>query len=208
MSAIFEWARSENVQPEPVTVEIWRELPEDFCRQFEVVNGDLVRAESPTRPHQKAGRRLANLIEAAAETHMSRHQDGCLDVDTDFDVVLWELPSATIRRPDVALFDCAPPGLRPLPATLIHLMVEIVSPGSEKVDIAQKKAEYALAGIPWYWIVWIGDNRIDSIEVLVLDHALRQYRPHAVLEPGGDAVVDLPVRIKLDWDSLGSSLAR
>ncbi|MGY2115160.1 hypothetical protein ACW9HR_14710 [Nocardia gipuzkoensis] len=37
-SAIFDWARPDNVQPEPTTVDIWRELPEEFCRLVEVVN--------------------------------------------------------------------------------------------------------------------------------------------------------------------------
>src|SRR5688572_4154689 len=46
MSAIFDWARPDNVQPEPITVDIWRELPDEFCRLVEVVNGDAVRCES------------------------------------------------------------------------------------------------------------------------------------------------------------------
>ncbi|MFC9893928.1 Uma2 family endonuclease [Nocardia sp. NPDC127579] len=205
MSAIFDWARSENLQPEPITLDIWRDLPEDFCRQVEVVNGEAIRAESATRPHQKAARRLANLLEAAAETHMRQHQDGCLDVDTDFDVLLWELPRVSIRRPDVALFDCAPEDLRPLPASMIKLTVEIVSPGSEKTDTAVKKAEYAMAGIPWYWIVWVSDNRVTSIETYVLDHVLGQYRSHVVFEPADtESVVELPVRMRIDWSRLAN----
>ncbi|MBF6218362.1 hypothetical protein IU479_09595 [Nocardia abscessus] len=38
MSAIFDWAGPDNVQPEPITVDIWRELPEEFCRLVQVVN--------------------------------------------------------------------------------------------------------------------------------------------------------------------------
>jgi Uma2 family endonuclease len=118
-------------------------------------------------------------------------------------VLLWELPRATIRRPDVALFDCAPNELRPLPATLVKLAIEVVSPGSEKLDTGDKKAEYALAGIPWYWVVWVDDNRVSSIEIHVLDHVLRQYRPHRIIEPGdGPTVVDLPVRVRIEWDAL------
>jgi hypothetical protein len=29
MSAIYDWATAGNLQPEPITVEIWRNLPED-----------------------------------------------------------------------------------------------------------------------------------------------------------------------------------
>src|SRR5258708_465533 len=84
MSAIFDWAVPENLQPEPITVEIWRQLPEEFCRQVEVLNGQAIRCESPSRPHQKAARRLADMIESSAERHMKQHRGSCLDVDTDF----------------------------------------------------------------------------------------------------------------------------
>ncbi|WP_280361156.1 Uma2 family endonuclease [Nocardia wallacei] len=208
MSEVFDWAREENLQPAPITLDIWRKLPEDFCRLVEVVNGEAVRAESPNRPHQKAARRLADMVEAAAEAHMARYNDGCLDVETDFDVVLWELPRATIRRPDVALFRCAPAELRPLPASMIELVIEIVSPGTERIDITDKLAEYAQAGIPWYWIVWIADNRVVSIDTHVLDHVVRQYRPHGKLAPSeGETMVDVPVEIRIEWGRL-AGLAR
>ncbi|WP_446225915.1 Uma2 family endonuclease [Nocardia sp. IBHARD005] len=207
MSAIFDWATSGNLQPEPVTLEIWRKLPEDYCRQVEVVNGDIVRAESPNRAHQKATRRLTDLMEAAALAHVGQY-GGCLDVGTDFDVVLWEFPRATIRRPDVALFDCAPNDLRPLPASLVKIAIEVVSPGTEMVDIADKKSEYALAGIPWYWLVWVAGNSVSMIKIFVLDHVLGQYVPHLELRPSGDeSVVEAPVRCQIDWQRL-SELVR
>ncbi|MFI7002935.1 Uma2 family endonuclease [Nocardia sp. NPDC050175] len=203
MSAIFDWAKSDNLQPEPITVEIWRQLPEDFCRQVEVINGAAIRAEAPIRSHQTAARRLVELLESAAKAHVSQYQDVGLDVNMDFDVVLWELPRTTIRRPDAALFECAPDGLRPLPASLVKLVVEVVSPGTEKIDIGEKKADYALAGIPWYWIVWVADNQVSRIETYVLDIALRQYRPYKVLEPAGPEMsVDVPIHLKIDWDRL------
>jgi Uma2 family endonuclease len=40
-----------------------------------------------------------------------------------------------------------------LPATDLLLVVEIVSPGSEAMDRATKRGEYAAAGIPQYWVV-------------------------------------------------------
>ncbi|MFE3193395.1 Uma2 family endonuclease [Nocardia sp. NPDC059240] len=203
MSEVLDWAREENLQPAPITVEIWKKLPEDFCRLVEVVNGEAVRAEAPTRPHQKAARRIADMIETAAESHMGRFNDGCLDVDTDFDVLLWELPRATIRRPDVALIECAPPDLRPLPASMVKLVIEVISPGTERVDTADKLAEYALAGIPWYWIVYIADNAVSAVQTYVLDHVLNQYRPHQKLEWSEEpAVFDVPISITVDWARL------
>lgn len=202
MSAIFDWATSDNLQPEPVTLEIWRKLPEDYCRQVEVVNGDIVRAESPQRAHQKAARRLASIVEDSARTHTNQY-GGCLDVDMDFDVVLWEFPRTTIRRPDVALIDCAPNHLRPLPAALVKIAIEVVWPGTEMVDVADKKTEYALAGIPWYWLVWVADNSVSMIKIFVLDHVLGQYIPHLELRPSdGEVVIEAPVRCRIDWKQL------
>ena len=37
-TSIYDWAVTRNLQPEPITVEIWRNLPEEFCRQVELVN--------------------------------------------------------------------------------------------------------------------------------------------------------------------------
>jgi Uma2 family endonuclease len=40
--------------------------------------------------------------------------------------------------------------------------VEVVSPGSRKADKLDKMAEYADAGIPFYWLVWLsGDHVLD-----------------------------------------------
>ncbi|WP_216909017.1 Uma2 family endonuclease [Nocardia noduli] len=203
MSAVFDWAREENLQPELITVEVWRELPEEFCRLVEIVNGEAVRAESPSRPHQTAARRLTDLLDTAITTHRRRSPDECLDVNTDFDVLLWEAPRTTIRRPDIAVFECAPADLRPLPAHMVKLAVEIVSPGTSKVDLVEKKAEYAVAGIPWYWIVWVVDDRVSSIEIHVLDHTLGQYRPHVEMTPtASTATIDLPIRVAVDWSRL------
>ena len=29
--SIYDWAVTSNLQPEPVSVEVWRNLPEEFC---------------------------------------------------------------------------------------------------------------------------------------------------------------------------------
>jgi hypothetical protein len=108
MSAIYEWATPENLQPEPITTEIWRNLPEEFCRQVEVVNGQAIRCESPSQSHQAAACRLASILESAASGYTALHPGACLDVSNDFDVTLWEIPGTAIRRPDVALYNCAP----------------------------------------------------------------------------------------------------
>ncbi|WP_405485532.1 Uma2 family endonuclease [Nocardia sp. NBC_00511] len=201
MSGVLEWARAENLQPEPITLDIWKRLPRDFCRLVEVVNGDVVRAEPPALAHRNAARRLAEMLESAAELHMSRYNDGWLYVGIDQDVLLWETPRVTMRRPDLALFSCAPADVGLLAAQRVKIAVEVVSPITERIDTADKQAEYALAGIPWYWLVYLDGDRVSYIQthVLVLGH----YRPlRRLVAHIGTTVVDMPIEIHLDWTRL------
>jgi Uma2 family endonuclease len=205
MSAIYEWATPGNLQPEPITEEIWRNLSEEFCRQVEVVNGQAIRCESPSRSHQAAARRLANILELAASEYTALHPGACLDVSNDFDVTLWEVPATTIRRPDVALRNCAPADLRPLPASYIRVIIEVVSPGSDKTDRVEKMGEYASANIPFYWLVWLADDHVASIDVHVLDHSIGAYRLFRTLAPEDEvSLIEVPVRIKVPWNQLAT----
>jgi Uma2 family endonuclease len=201
--SIYDWAVATNLQPEPITVEVWRNLPEEFCQQVEVVDGQAVRSEKPTRVHQAAASRLAAFLDAAAEAHMERNPGACLDTSSDFDVLLWQVPAATIRSPDAALFDCAPNDVRPLPASLLKVVVEVVSPGSRKADKLDKMAEYADAGIPFYWLIWLSGNHVASIDIHVLDHTLGSYRLFRTLTPEEEvSTVEVPVRVQIDWRRL------
>lgn len=92
--------------------------------------------------------------------------------------------------------------MRPLPTRHVKIVVEVVSPGNAKNDRVEKMAEYASAGIPWYWIVTLGDNDVHGIEVHVLDHEVGAYRFVRELRPGTGAAVDVPIRIRIDWDRL------
>jgi Uma2 family endonuclease len=199
VSEIFDWAKTVRWQPEPITLAIWQELPEEFCRQVELVDGQAVRCASPTRTHQRIARALTNQLEVAARRHR-RETDECFDADGDFDVVLWELPHLQIRRPDAALYRCVPDDGKPLPANLVQIVVEVIS-GAGRAEAVDKRAEYAAAGIPWYWLVRLADGAVSSIEVLALDHGARGYRTVAVAEPG-DTRVDGPIRVELDWSQL------
>jgi Uma2 family endonuclease len=208
MGGIRDWATPENLQPEPITVDIWRDLPEEFCRQVEVVNRQAVRCEAPRRAHQAAARRLVTVLNVAAADHVTLHPGSTLDVSNGFDVILWEVPTATIRRPDLALYNCAPDDVHPLPAPYIRVIVEVVSPASDKTDWVEKMGEYAEAGIPFYWLVGTADNRVASIDVHVLDHAVGAYRLLRTLGPEDKlSVLEVPIRIKVPWSEL-STLVR
>jgi Uma2 family endonuclease len=203
--SIYDWAVAANLQPEPISVEVWRNLPEEFCKQVEVVNGQAVRCEKPTRAHQAAASRITAMLDAAAEAYMEHNPGSCLDTSTDFDILLWEVPATTIRSPDAALFDCVPNDVRPLPAFHLKVVVEVVSPGSRKADKLDKMAEYADAGIPFYWLVWLSDNHVLSIDIHVLDHTLGYYRLFRTLAPEEEvSTVEVPVRIQVNWNRLAN----
>jgi len=57
------------------------------------------------------------------------------------------------RIPDLSLWAKPQPRSVWLPLTDLLLVVEIVSPGSAAMDALIKRAEYAAAGIPRYWVV-------------------------------------------------------
>src|ERR1700752_3582785 len=175
--SIYDWAVTANLQPEPISVEVWRNLPEEFCRQVELVNGQVVRCEKPSRAHQAAATRITAMLDAAAEAHMERNPGTCLDTSSDFDVLLWEVPAATIRSRDAALLDYAPNHLRPLPAFHMKVVVEVVSPGSRKADKLDKMAEYADAGIPFYWLAWVSGNHAGPFDIHLPAQTPRFFSP-------------------------------
>lgn len=78
-ASIYDWAVPGNLQPEPITVEVWRNLPEEFCREVELVNGQAIRCERPSRAHQAAASRIMAMLDAAASAHMERNPGTCLD---------------------------------------------------------------------------------------------------------------------------------
>ena len=137
---------------------------------------------------------------------MERSPGTRMDTSGDFDVLLWEVPTATIRSLDAAPFDCAPNDVRPLPAFHVKLVVEVVSPGSRKADKLDKVAECADAGIPFYWPAWLSGNHVASIDIHVLDRTLGFYRRlYRTLTPEEEvSTVDVPVRIQVDWRRLTS----
>ena len=76
------------------------------------------------------------------------------------------LRAGKFREPDVtALRDRADPRRRDRYWLGADLVVEVVSPDRPARDLVEKRADYAEAGIPEYWIV---DPRDETISVLAL----------------------------------------
>lgn len=161
MSSPADWYRW---LPEQITAEEYAELPEDFSRSIEVIDGHIVKCESPSRVHNRVALNLAVVLKGA------RKPSPCLMVDTDVDVRITDVP-LNFRRPDISVYRGIPDDAR-LYSTDAVLVVEIVSPESSfKTDTVDKKAVYADAGIPVYLIVFLtaSEDAVEKIEEYWLD---------------------------------------
>ena len=142
--------------PDQITAEDYAALPEEFCKTIEVIDGHVVKCESPSRVHNRVALNLAIAFKAG------RKPEPCLMVDTDIDVRIADVP-LNIRQPDVTVSRCIPDNER-LYSRDVVLVVEVVSPGSSfKTDTVDKKAVYADAGIPTYLIVFLNEAQ-DGVE--------------------------------------------
>ncbi|MBB5085222.1 Uma2 family endonuclease [Nonomuraea endophytica] len=123
----------------------YRALPEAVARTVEVVHGHVIKRESPAPQHNRIARRLAGALESARSTAWP-----CLSVETGIDVVLWRVPTFTLRRPDVVIYQ--DPSQKP-DASQVQAVVEVASPGTVREDLTDKRIQYADARIPRYLLV-------------------------------------------------------
>lgn len=180
-----------------LTVEEFAALGEDEQGRSELQEGALVMAPSPRPHHVLAMGRLF--------LQLQQQVPGDVEVMQDIDVNL-ELAASNqpgfVRRPDLVIVDKAAPDRAELEGRLIKasevlVVIEIVSPGSRRLDNVTKRGEYADAGIPYYWIV-----DIDRPVSLVACHLTEEfgYLDHGSAT-GSFATAD-PFPVKLDLTQL------
>jgi Uma2 family endonuclease len=110
----------------------------------ELVDGQPVFMSSPTGRHQH----LVFQIGLALEAH---RPNGLIILPAPMDWVLWEVPTATVRQPDLMILPAeAAFDVRITRAPL--LAVEVISPDSQERDLVAKRRDYARAGCPHYWL--------------------------------------------------------
>lgn len=119
-------------------------LPEDTSQRVELVGGALMMSPAPGLPHQRASRRLANLLEQAAA-------DAGADVEV-FEAINIVIPDGLLI-PDIAIVDgaAAEDSGVTVSAHDVVAVVEIASPSTKVADRKLKPSLYAAAGIAHYW---------------------------------------------------------
>lgn len=136
-----------------LTIADFAALPEDELHRWELLEGSLLMSPSPRPSHMAAVARL--------DRQLARQLPGDVESIPDVDINLELLPAdepGTVRRPDLvvvhrdALARTEDSGGL-LVARDVLIAVEIISPGSRRMDTVVKRSEYADAGIPYYWIL-------------------------------------------------------
>jgi Uma2 family endonuclease len=219
MTEAIDWDELRGLARLPrITLDAYRDMPQDISKQIEVVDGWLVRCESPEPSHQAIAHNLVNGLRGAAK-RLDRENGTCHRVIADLDVLLSEGPISEgsrlhFRRPDVVVYRCIDTdrgnwGRKPYAADCL-LVLEIVSADSVTTDIRDKRAEYAGAGIPHYWIVRMTDNDGPAISIerflLTVDG---DYIREGLAVRGRDFhAVDTinPVPLTLTWEDLDDGL--
>lgn len=140
-----------------LTVADYLALPEDAEVHHELQEGILVMSPRPVPDHQLCQRRISRRIEDQLPSGL----EVLPEVDVDLQLAPDDRP-ATVRAPDIVVVPRAAlervrreGGL--LRAAEVILVVEIISPGSRRLDTIVKHSEYADAGVPHYWVVDLGE---------------------------------------------------
>ena len=140
-----------------LTVADYLALPEDAEVHHELQEGILVMSPRPVPDHQLCQR----ASHAASRISSPARLEVLPEVDVDLQLAPADRP-ATVRAPDIVVVPRAAlarvrreGGL--LRAAEVILVVEIISPGSRRLDTIVKHSEYADAGVPHYWVVDLGE---------------------------------------------------
>jgi len=181
-----------------LTIEEYARLGEDDQHRWELQEGVLVMSPSPTPVHMRASFELAKMLESQLPANLCMFQG----VDIDLELVPADRPGWS-RRPDLVVVERAgfdrvnrDGGL--LRASEIRLVVEIISPGSRRLDQVIKRGEYADAKIPHYWIV-----DLDPPGVSLLDcHLAGEFGYQDSGGVTGEFTTTEPFPLRLDLDRL------
>lgn len=140
-------------EPRLLTVAEYAALGETEFGYTELEEGHVIVSPSPVPDHSAA----SGSLKMQFAPQMPADLEALQEVDVNLELVPVNQPGFS-RRPDLIVVDRAARmrvraegGMTK--ASEVRLVVEIISPGSKRIDNVVKHGEYADAGIPHYWIV-------------------------------------------------------
>lgn len=151
--------------------------PDDGYR-YEVLDGALVVNAAPTWRHQEITARLLRLLEDAAPPAVKVLPSP-----------VWRIGPGQVPEPDLVVVGVDALGDIAVEGTPM-LVVEVLSPSNRGSDLVRKRALYAEAGCPCYWIV---DPEGPTVTLLELDGA--EYQEAGTFAVGERVTADRPFRV-------------
>ena len=162
----------------PLTWDDLQGLPDDG-RRYELVDGVLLVSPAPVLIHQRAVGQLLAAFHAACPP-------GYWVLPAPVD---WHISKHTVFEPDLVVIGKPDPEAGFVEEAPL-LAVEVLSPSTKLRDLGLKRHYYALAGLPWYWIVNPKKPRLTVLR-LVGD----RFVEHAVVEGDEEYVATEPVKV-------------
>ena len=168
--------------------------------RYELQEGNLVMSPKPMPEHQIAVQELVVQLRGQLPGDVR----AIFDVDVDLELVQPSAPG-TVRAPDIAVVSNAELVRRReqggvLRAGGVRLVVEVISPGSRRLDTMVKRDEYADAGIPHYWIVDLGEP--DERITLTAHHLAGAFGYADGGPVAGEFTTTEPFPVRVDLDAL------
>jgi Uma2 family endonuclease len=176
-----------------LSLEQWDGLDLDETRRWELSEGTLIMSPRPQLLHQRISRRLTRLLED--------HLPDRLEALPEIEVTTRASFPPSVRDPDIVVIRAQAFEQRRtrVPAADVVLVVEVVSPGSRRMDHVMKLHEYANAGIENYWIVDPDAPTHDRFLAYRLNGETYQLLP---VFDGHHVRVDKPVEMEFPLDVL------
>ncbi|HEY7273792.1 MAG TPA: Uma2 family endonuclease [Actinoplanes sp.] len=172
-------------------------LPDDG-RRWELIDGSLILSPSATINHNTIALWIANAL-----WDSNPSDDYVVGLDQSANIDRHNEP-----RPDVIVAPARFWEQSPFPIAGTRLVVEVISPTSVLRDTETKRALYATAGVPAYWIV-VPEPHDPTISLaeLRLDETEGQYRftTHYTTDVFD---TDMPWPVRIDLPSLTAKRAR
>lgn len=169
---------------DPLTLADLEAMPDDG-RRYELIGGAIVMTPAPVPAHQRILRNLYDLVRVACPPG---HEVFFAPIDLD-------LPDDQRVEPDLIVVPAASVGPKRLVLPVL-LAVEVVSKSSRINDLVTKRAVYAEAGIPAYWLIDAHRGRVTCLRL-----AGDSYETEA---EGPVVEVDWPIAVRLDVAALAA----